>query len=266
MGLAGCLIQTFLQNPLADPALLGLSSGSSLAVVGAMALASAFNLSAVPIWMSIAAFAGAAAVTLFLLLILHLTKRFGVAGIILVGVALNAILGAAISLILIFSNQLLISKALMWSLGHISYEAYPVLLCAFMLLAMGLVITVLLIPSLDKMILGEKNAYLMGVNLSSYRVLVLLAVSLLVGSAVMLSGPIAFVGLLVPHLARICVGLRHRMQLFASAVFGLIWMLLANMLHGLFEPYDLPIGVLCALIGGPLFILLLIKMAVRSKC
>lgn len=260
LGMAGALIQTLLQNPLADPALLGLSSGSTLAVVFWMVSCAALGYTTSSFSLSLFAVLGAALVSLLILFLLNLTRRFGIAGIILLGVALNAILGAIISLMLVFSNQLVLSQALMWTLGSVGYLTYPQILCSVLLLTCGLLCTIKLLPSLDKLLLGEKSAFIQGVSPVRFRTVTLMVIALFIGGAVVLSGPIAFVGLLVPHLARMCVGPRHRLQLFCCAIFGVLWLLLADEIRLFFLPVNVPVGLICALIGGPFFILLLLSL------
>lgn len=262
LGVAGCGIQGLLQNPLADPALLGVSSGSSFFVVLAMILLPWVGVFFLPLF----ALLGSAISLALILWVARGTKAMGFGGIVLGGVALNALFGSAISLLYVFANRFSLSQALMWTLGGVQVHSYMVILVCASATLLGAMLLVSQARSLDKLSLGFENAYYLGVNWCSVKWFIIVGVAIIVASTVVLAGPIAFVGLLVPHACRLLVGVSHQRLMFCSAWMGALLLLLADLIaRTLLEPLILPLGVVMALVGAPGFLLLLWRSLSKAR-
>lgn len=254
LGLAGCAVQGLLQNPLADPALLGISSGASFFVVLVMVLIPTLSFLLLPLF----AFFGSALSMVCILLIAKATQRLGLGGVILGGVALNAFFGAAISLIYVFANRFSLGQALMWTLGGVQLPSLLMLLICGVLVLLGAIALYGQTQALDRISLGLENARYMGVDVNRTRLLVIVGATLIVSASVILAGPLAFVGLLVPHVARLLVGACHRPLMLCSALVGAVILTFADLLSRcLLQPIVLPLGIMLALIGAPGFLLIL---------
>ncbi len=265
LGLSGGVLQSYLRNPLADPALIGLSSGGSLSTACFLMLARLENW-VVSLWgYVISALLGVFLVLFFLLRLAVFLDRLGIAGIILIGIGVNACLGAVLSCAMVFLDQSNLNQVLIWGLGSFQLPSYFLLVLSLGFWIVGSVGVYLILDDLDKLNFGERAAFSMGVNLQKLKIKVLISVSCLMGVAVMLAGPMAFVGLLAPHFARYWTGPRARFLLLGSAICGAVWLLLADLLASFWIEGQLPVGIVCALLGGPFFIGLLIKMARRSR-
>jgi len=262
LGVSGAVLQIFLQNALADPGLIGVSAGGSLFGFFGSLLFKFFYQS-----LSIFAYAffslmGVFAVMFFLLkLSMNLRiNKLGVAGIILLGLGLNTCFSAVMSLLVVFLNQENLSALMIWGLGDFQTPSYWILLMAVGFMIVGLSFLILNINNLDKLNFGSRAAFSMGVDLRKLKKSILVAVSLMMGGAVILAGPIGFVGLLSPHFARFFVGAKVKILLITSGFFGVIWLLLADLISGSLMAGRIPVGVICALLGGPVFILFLLRL------
>ncbi len=259
LSVVGVAIQSLVRNSLADPYILGVSSGASVGATlvilfGAFSMFGQFAL-------SLGAFAGA---LLSILLIFSLSRIGGqnsTVRLLMSGIAISAILSAVTSLI-IFSapNEHGIRSVLFWMSGSLAggkweYLTIPtlvVLICLFVLMAQY--------RSLNAMLMGEESAGTLGVNTVQFRKQLLMITALLTGVIVAISGAIGFVGLMMPHIVRVVVGSDHRRVLPVSALFGAIFLIWADSIARLaFAPEELPIGIITALCGGPFFIWLMLR-------
>jgi iron complex transport system permease protein len=249
LALAGALMQVLLGNPLADPYILGVSGGSAVGALLAMLL----GFSGLPV--TVAAFIGAIISTL---LVFGLTRGRSAPPIrlLLTGVVIAAGWGAAISFLLAIAPENSLRGMVFWLMGDLSQVQSPT--PAFFVLALGMAAAIPFARDLNLLVRGELQAGALGVNVSRLRLHLYLVASLLTATAVTLGGSIGFVGLVVPHLLRL-VGLSdHRVLLPASALLGGSLLVLADTLgRSLIAPQQLPVGVLTALIGVPLFLFLL---------
>lgn len=250
LALSGVLMQVLLRNPLADPYILGLSGGSAVFTLTLLL----FGFSGV--WLTGGAFFGA---------LLSIGLVFGIAQrgigwtptrLLLTGVVIAAGWNALISFILAISPQANLKSMLFWLMGDIGYQRNGWL--ALGLLGLGVLICLPLARGLNILMRGELQARTLGINTAAlYRTLYLLA-SLLTGCAVVLAGSIGFVGLVVPHMLRLLAGSDHRWLIPASVLAGGSLVVLADTLaRTLFAPQQLPVGVITAFIGVPLFLFLL---------
>lgn len=254
LGVAGCLTQAHTRNPIADPGLLGIYAGAALAVVsGALIGGAAFQAAPVQ---AVLAFLGAL-LACAVVFAVGSASRHGVTTVTLVlaGAAVTALAGGLVSMIVLSSDAAL-DTLRFWQLGSIAVRGgmVPVILPLFLA---GLLLAALNVPSLNALALGEETAASLGVDLRRSRTLGVAAIAVLAAAAVTLAGPIAFAGLLVPHLARWLVGLDYRWQLPCSAVLGAAVLLLADTVGRVVaRPGELPVGVLLAVMGAPFFIYL----------
>ncbi len=254
LAVAGCLMQVLLRNPLADPFVLGLSGGAAAFALAGMML----GLSWLPV--PLLAFAGALLTTLVVFVLARGRGPWSTTRVLLTGVVAASGWGALISLMLATGPDASLRSMLYWLMGDLSYAS----LSAWWLvpLASGLGLLWLRSRSLNVMSGGQLQATLLGESSRSRFWEIYLIASLLTGLAVAIAGAIGFVGLIVPHLMRLVVGADHRRLLPAAAAFGGSFLVLADTLaRTILSPRQLPVGVLTALIGVPLFLLLLNRAA-----
>lgn len=256
---AGVLFQGLLRNPLADPYALGVSGGAALGGALGFLLSLSFSFlgfSPVPIL----AFVGA---LLAMSLVYGLARSGGRAPIVtllLAGFAVSAIMGYAVSFLLILNDrlQLNLPRVYGWLLGGISVTQWSQLGLAIGMVALAMLGGWLLRHSLDALSLGEESAQHLGIAVESDKRLVILLGSILTGAAVALGGLIGFVGLFAPHVTRVLVGPRHGLLLPAAALVGAAFLVLADLLaRAILPPTEIPVGILTAFVGGPFFLWLL---------
>lgn len=256
LGVAGVLLQAIIRNPLGEPHILGLNAGAALAVV----LTSALGLT-LPFGRPLIAAVGAG--TLFLLvLMLSSAGRVGLTPmkVTLCGVALSAFTASITAAILILDEQTL--QALRtWLAGDLAGLSWATTQTAAWVAAGGWALSVWLAPSLNTLALGDKMAQGLGLSLLRTRFLALLATALLCGAAVAIAGPIGFIGLVVPQLIRRLVSVDLRVMVPLSACCGALVLLLADIAaRVLFTPHELATGVMTALVGAPVFILMATRL------
>lgn len=254
LALAGALMQVLLRNPLADPYILGVSGG---AAVGAL---TAMLLGAGTVWVSSSSFAGA---------ILSIALVFGLARgngswtshrLLLTGVVIASGWGAIISFLLAISPDQNLRGMLFWLMGDLSYSQSPIK--GSILLLIALLVCMPLAKGLNLLARGELQATALGISVKPLRLVIYLLASLLTATAVMQAGSIGFIGLIVPHMLRLISGSDHRLLLPASALLGGCLLLMADTLaRTLLAPIQLPVGVLTAILGVPVFLYLLRKNA-----
>ena len=248
---AGTLMQVLVRNPLADPYILGVSGGAATAVLIGMllGLSGAFGLTGL-------AFIGALIAMFLVFVLAHQKGSWTPTRLLLTGVVIAAGWGAAISLILTLSPAANLHGMLFWLMGDLSYS-YSVSF-AFTALIIGLIFSMLLSSQLNVLIRGDKIAATLGVNLKQLQLKIYILASLLTAAAVVQAGSIGFVGFIVPHLIRLTGITDHRLLLPAATLGGGILVLLADTVaRTVIAPQQLPVGIITALIGIPLFLFLL---------
>ena len=256
---AGGMCQGVFRNPLASPTIIGTSSGSAAA-----AALMFYSGLATAHWLVLpmAAFVGGGVTTLFLLALVRVRKLYDVQSLLLVGVALNAFFGALTTLIVSLSLEDLeqMRGVMGWLMGGFNAVGWDHVVMGVFPIALGLVLAWPLCLRLDVLALGEGVAQTLGVDNSRLKVLCVLVVALLVGTAVGMAGAIGFVGLVIPHLTRMIVGARHRILLPVSMVNGMSLLLGADLIaRTVRAPLELQVGVLVALAGAPFFFWLLMN-------
>lgn len=254
LALAGTLIQVLLRNPLADPYVLGVSSGAAL---GAL-LALLFGLS--HFWLTGFAWLGALAVIMMTWLLMR-GRIWQSTRILLTGISLAAGLSALISLIFFVAPPFLLHNLLFWLMGDLNEQGLPIFETIFLLLA--LLFSLLLAPALNILSRGENEAQALGIHTFSLQACLYLLCSLLTACAVTLAGCIGFIGLISPHFLRFLLGYDHRLLLPATVLFGGALLTFADLLsRTLVAPQQLPVGMIMTLLGVPVFLLLLEKKRV----
>ena len=253
LAVAGALMQAVMRNPLADPGLTGVSSGAGLAAVTIM-LAFPGLAGFVPV----AAFFGGTAAS-FLVYLLAWKRGIDPIRIILSGVAVNAVLGGGISLLsLVYSDK--IQGVLMWMNGSLGGKTWFQVRTLLPYSAVGLAAAFFCISSANALQMGDDVAKNLGVRVNVVRVLLCMCAAFLTGISVATVGLIGFIGLMVPHIARLLVGSDYRYMLPSSAFMGAVLLIFADTgARTLFSPVELPVGIIMAICGGPFFIYLLRK-------
>jgi iron complex transport system permease protein len=264
LSMAGGTMQGLFRNPLADPALLGISSGASLfAVITIMLGSSLFGgLSA---WlglysMSLMAFAGACLTTGLVFYLSRVAGKPVVTTMLLAGIAINALANALMGLMIATATDVQLRTVTFWSLGSLGGATWEVVLVVLPLVMVPLLLLPRLAKSLNLFALGESQAAHLGVNVAVLKRQLIVLTTLVVGASVAAAGMIGFMGLLIPHLIRLIAGPDHRRLLIGSAIGGAAVLTLADTLaRTLVAPAELPIGILTALLGTPVFLWILMK-------
>lgn len=263
LSLGGAAMQGLLRNPLADGSTLGVSSGASLGAMLAILLG--ISLPTLPI----AGTAFMAVVFAFLSLMLILSLAFfldhslSTSTIILIGIIFGMFISALMNFLVAFSGNKL-RAITFWTLGSLSGAGYADVLLLFATLVIAGTVLLGMHRELDAFSLGEENARHLGVPVRRVKLSVMALVSLLIGVCVAIGGAIGFVGLVIPHIARLLVGPRHRKLLPASLYFGGIFLLLCDLIaRTILSPIELPLGVVTSLIGAVFFVTILIRQRRR---
>lgn len=257
LGLAGAVMQAAFRNPLAAPDIVGTSAGAALGgAVAIVAGAASQSLLAVPI----CSLAGALLATWLVFLLAGTGNRFSTTGILLAGVAFNLLLGALTTFVVTtqFGNYAASSDVLFWLMGGLSRSAWPqvaITVVGFLLFSAALLPR---LQQLDVLTLGDDSAHSLGVEVVRARTMLLWVAAGLTAATVANTGGIAFVGLIVPHLARLIVGPVHRSLLPTAALLGALVLLLSDLLcRNVPAHWNLPLGVVTSVLGAPYFIVLL---------
>jgi iron complex transport system permease protein len=255
LALAGVLMQALLRNPLADPYVLGVSGGAAVGALGVM-LAGMAGMA-----VDAGAAVGAFSAMLLVFAVAHGPGGWTTTRLLLTGVVVAAGCGAIVSLLLSLSDDLRLRGMLFWLLGDFGYVRTPwsLLLLALVAIPAGLLVA----RPLDALARGELQARLLGVPVRGLRIGIYVAASVLTAAAVTTAGSIGFVGLVTPHLVRLAAGSSHRVVIPASALAGGALVVIADLLaRTIVAPRQLPVGALTALIGVPLFLLLMRRQTV----
>jgi iron complex transport system permease protein len=260
LALSGVVFQALLRNPLASPDTLGVSAGASLGAMLAITFHldfSLFGVSAVPL----ASFAGSLG-ALAIVYALAAARRRGSSStvLLLAGVTLTALLSAVVRFVQYLADFTETFQTMRWMMGSLDVASYAPLVTALIPMTLACVGFATLPRSLDLLSVGAESAEARGVNVRRSERVALVSASLAVGAAVSLGGPVAFVGIIVPHLVRLMVGADHRLVMPASALFGAAFLIACDLAgRTLFGPVELPVGIITAIIGGPVFLWLLFR-------
>lgn len=256
LSVSGLIMQTLFRNPLAGPYTLGVSSGASLGVA-LLTMLSAFSFHLSVFSLPIAACVGA---TLVLLLVMAVSKKVtSNVSLLIVGMMFGSIAGALVSLLQNFANPDALKLFIVWTLGSLSSVGWSDMELLIPILLSGMLFVLLALKPLNGLLMGEDYARGLGINVSRTRLYIVLATGLLAGGVTAFCGPIAFIGVAVPHIAR---GLfhtsNHRITIPASALIGACLLLVCDVLCSL-AIYPLPISTMSALFGAPIIIWIILK-------
>lgn len=259
LALAGCVMQGLFRNPLADPGLLGISSGAALAV--ALWVVIPLSLPALIVLYApmLAAFLGALAATVVIFL---LSQQSGssLSRLLLVGIAINALCGAAVGVLSWVSNDTQLRQLSLWGMGSLGQAQWSTLLAVTSLMIPTVLIIWRLASTLNLLQLGDEEAHYLGVDVAVVQRILLLCSALLVAAAVAVSGVIGFVGLVVPHLVRMWLGSDHRGVIPGSVLAGAFLLLVADTVaRTLVAPAEMPVGLLTSILGAPWFLWLIFR-------
>jgi iron complex transport system permease protein len=261
LSISGLLMQTLFRNPLAGPYVLGLSSGSSLGVAFVVMGSSflGFQISEMGFGIVLASCLGSFLV-LFLVLIISQRLR-DTATILIVGLMFSSFTSAFVGVLTYFSSAEQLQKFTFWSMGNIGNLSWQNILVLTVCVSIGTVMSLFSLKSLDALLLGENYAKSMGLNIKKSRYTIIIATSILAGSITAFAGPIAFVGLAVPHLAKLLFQTsNHKILFWSTLLIGAIIMLFCDMVSQLpgFN-FTLPINAITSIIGAPVVIWLLVR-------
>ncbi|WP_115863766.1 vitamin B12 ABC transporter permease BtuC [Halorussus litoreus] len=247
---AGVVMQGFFRNPMADPSIIGVSSGAAVGAVATIALPYA-----VPFALPTAAFAGAVAAAFGVYLLATEDGRTPVATLLLAGVAVQTFLGAVVSFLLLQTGESM-ERAVFWLMGHLHLASWDDVTLVLPVALFGFGTLLAYSRDLNVLLLGEEDAHALGVEVERTKRLLLAVASVMTGAAVAVTGVIGFVGLVVPHVMRLLVGPDHRILLPTSALAGATF-LVATDTVARSGPAELPVGIVTAFLGAPFFLYLL---------
>lgn len=262
LAVAGAVMQAIFGNPLAEPGVVGVSSGGALGaalaiVLGATALGGGT--------LAIFAFVGGLLATMLVYFVSRANGRTEVVTLLLTGIAVNAFAGAGLASLLFVADSGSREQIVFWQLGSLGGSRWDEVVIVAVVAALGTAAAIVLGRRYDLLALGERNARHLGVNVEALRIGSIVLVALLTGVAVAFCGIIAFVGLVVPHVIRMAIGPAHRPLIIASAIGGGVLLVFADLLaRSVVTGADLPIGLLTSLVGGPFFFFLLFRQRRRS--
>ena len=269
LAVAGAMMQGMFRNPLADPGLIGVSSGAALAAVATIALGNglaapwirAFGAYALPV----AAFAGGIATTAVLVGLIGRRGQLAVGSLLLAGIALAALNTALMGLIAFMSDDRELRDLTLWLLGSLSGASWPKVFAVLPFAVITFAFLPGLIRGLNGLLLGEAEAFHLGIDVERTKRVIVLVTSAAVGAAVAVSGIVSFIGIIVPHVVRLLAGPDHRVVLPASALIGATLVLVADIFaRMLVRPAELPLGVVMAIIGAPIFLHLVVKRGMAA--
>jgi len=256
---SGVVFQALLRNPLAEPYILGISSGAGLGAIAAVICGLNWTL-----WgrspIAVFAFAGALGTVWLVWFIGRFTGKFHVTGLLLAGVVINAFFSAVIMFLTSIAKGQQVYSTIFWLMGNMAEEDFSVLWSASGFVGVGILALFCIAPQLNAISFGQDDARSMGINTARTQTIAFAVAAFMTATAVSLSGLIGFVGLVVPHAVRLIFGPDHRQLLPLSAIVGAIFLVVADTLARIVvAPAQLPVGVITAIVGGPFFLVLLAK-------
>ena len=264
LAVSGAIMQGLFRNPLADPALVGVSSGGAFAAAAAIVLIDSQigeNLRFMQNQLlPLAAFAGSLVTTIILYGIASRSGRTSIAIFLLAGLAIAAIANAGIGMLVFIADDRQLRDITFWMLGSLSGATWTKTATLAPVLALGAIACLWIARGLDVLVLGEAEAFHSGVDVERLKRISIVLVSAMTGVAVSVCGVVGFVGIVVPHLLRLAIGPAHRLLLPASMLFGAVLLVGADtMARTIVAPAEMPIGILTAAIGAPFFLGMLLR-------
>ncbi|MDR7123842.1 iron ABC transporter permease [Pseudotabrizicola sp. 4114] len=264
LAVAGAVMQGLFRNPLADPGLVGVGAGAGLGAVLAIVLGGL-----APLWLtqavgyhlvSVAAFLGGWASTLILYRVATRSGRTSVATMLLAGIALGALAGAVTGVLVYIADDRQLRDLTFWGLGSLGGASWPKLMAAGPVMLLALVAAPFLARGLNGLALGEAAAHHIGLPVQRVKAVAILTVAAATGAGVAIAGGIGFIGIVVPHLLRLATGPDHRFLLINAGLAGATLLLLADLIaRSIIAPAELPIGIVTATLGAPVFLWILLR-------
>ena len=264
LAVSGAVMQGLFRNPLADPGLVGVASGASLGAVSMIVLGGtvlAPVIAVVGIYaLPLAAFFGGLATTLLLYRVATRRGRTSVATMLLAGIALGALAGAATGVLVYMADDRQLRDLTFWGLGSLAGATWSKIVAAGPIIAVVLIAAPMLARGLNALALGEAAAGHLGIQVQRIKNVAIVTVAAATGATVAVAGGIGFIGIVVPHMLRLSIGPDHRYLLPASALLGAILLLLADAVsRTIVAPAELPIGIITAMCGAPFFLWILLR-------
>lgn len=258
LAIAGAAFQGMFKNPMADPFVIGISSGAALGATIAIILKTSISFLGMSS-ISLFAFIGALGAVFTVYNISRIKNKVPVTTLLLAGVAIGQFLTAIMSfLMVIFSNDM--AKIVYWTMGSLAGKGWSPLIRVSLPVIGSIVLINFFARDLNIMLTGEDSAKSLGINVEKTKIYILILGTFMVAMVVSVSGIIGFVGLIIPHIVRIIIGPDHRVLLPASALVGAIFMIFADTIaRTIISPVEIPVGIITALFGGPFFLYLLKK-------
>jgi iron complex transport system permease protein len=261
LSLCGTVMQAVVQNPLADPYILGISSGASLGATFAILIGFGSGTFLSQFGVAFGAFVGAMITSIAVLVLSSIGGKATSVKLVLSGVVIGAMCGSFSSLIIYFANDAEgIKTVTFWSMGSLasaSWQKTPIMAVVVLL---GCILFLLQHRVLNTMLLGDESAITLGINLSAYRKFYMIAAALITGTMVAYAGMIGFVGLIIPHICRGLFGADHKRLMLGTLLLGSLFLIWADILSRiLIHNIELPIGIITSVIGSPLFIYMIVK-------
>jgi iron complex transport system permease protein len=259
LAVSGACVQGLFRNPLADPGLIGISAGASLSAALFIVLGSGMAIFGYPA-LSVLTFAGGAITAFFIYRMSQSGGTVIVATMLLAGIAINALAGAFTGLLTYLSDDNQLRDITFWMLGSVGGANWSnvLVLLPFVIFPTFMMIT--LSKKLNAFSLGERDAVYLGVNVHRLKIEIILFATIAVGASVSIAGIIGFIGLVIPHLIRLIAGPDHKVLLIASVLLGSSVLMLADLLcRTLIAPSEIPVGIVTAIIGAPVFLSILMR-------
>lgn len=265
LGVAGASLQGLLRNPLADPGLIGISSGASMAAVLMIVLQHTLPVfNSFPVLnfyaLNMAAFAGALITTLFIFRIARTGGQAAVSTLLLAGIAVRALCESVTGLMTYLATNEQLRSITFWSLGSLGGASWQTVLGVTPFIVIPLILLPRLAPALNLLALGEREAMHSGVKVPQLKSMLVILATMAVASGVAIAGVIGFIGLIVPHIVRQFTGPDYRILIPGSALSGAVLLTIADLLcRTIVAPAELPVGIITAILGAPFFLWLIIK-------
>jgi iron complex transport system permease protein len=257
LAMGGVAMQGLFRNPMASPDILGVSTGGSLGAV----IAVNTGLFAVNVFFLLfLAIVGAVAASTLIYLISSYKGRTSLLFVVLAGLAISSLFNGLVSAILLFSQQYEVSQFIFWTMGGLEGRMWKHVLLPLPVLLAGMAALFLFTRELNLFALGEESAHSLGMHVERIKKVVLAITAVITGMAISISGPVGFVGLLIPHLFRMLTGADHRLLLPVSALGGAVFLLTSDLIgRMLVPPFEIRVGIITAILGSPYFLYLIIR-------
>jgi iron complex transport system permease protein len=257
LAMGGVSMQGLFRNPMASPDILGVSTGASLgAVIAVTTGLFAFNIFFLPLL----AMVGALIASTLIYLVSSYKGKTSLLFVVLAGLAISSLFNGLVSAILLFSQEYEVSQFIFWTMGGLEGRMWKHVLLPLPVLLPGMAVLFLFTRELNLFALGEESAHSLGMHVERTKRIILAITAIVTGMAISISGPVGFVGLLIPHLFRMLIGPDHRLLLPVSAVGGALFLLVCDLLGRiLVPPFEIRVGIITAVLGSPYFLYLIIR-------